>query len=147
MRAAVLASVLALAGCTAAYDADDFTVCPEQDATCADELAPWSYAPPCLASTVDCAVACGDDGNCMVACLEGDPMAINCLICGVNQLALCGRERGCRCEYEDYNCCRRAAGCDLFAACRECEIEKARWDLCLTDILDECEPELRACQP
>lgn len=131
------------ASCTATYDSGDFEVCEEP--VCEDMLEPYSGAPVCSAATIDCAVACETEA-CLLGCLDGDPGAFACAVCGTMQFAVCARDRGCRCEYDALNCCRVDRGC-MGLTCLECETEQEVWGVCVQGMIGDCEAELRECGP
>ena len=132
---------LTLAGCTATHSSDDSQVCEELAPGCVDELEPWSEGPKCQRTTYECALDCAPtDGDCLGACLLGDSDAIGCTTCVFTDIAVCGRENGCRCEWESLQCCRQANGCagGIGEECAACARQRSDWDVCVLPLVEQC---------
>lgn len=135
-----------LLSCSIAYDADDFSVCGEQ---CDDPFGTWPYDGVCAPTTLDRVRACDGDFVCveLAFTLEPADRMRACRQCVYNQYITCGRGGGCRCEWEEYNCCRVAAACapDTME-CGPCDAEGARLLFgCLPDAATPCAAALDVC--
>lgn len=142
-RALTIAIALACLSCTAVYDSDDFRVCDE--AQCVDEVVSGRFPAACDRVTWACAKACEEDETCLQGCVARDSNVLGCSLCIINEAAICGRESGCRCEWDDLRCCRDAQGCGAGAACPACDGPQEEWDACFSGILDVCVDELERC--
>lgn len=138
----VLIAALASLSCTLVYDTDDITVCDE--AECVDNVVTGALPASCDRVTWACAKACEDDEECLGTCVLRDSRVVGCTLCILNEAAVCGRENGCRCEWDDLRCCRRANGCTDMS-CPACAEQDAAWDACFSGILDLCVDELERC--